>query len=66
MLKSLIKFSACAANGDGGKLMDFSVETTPAGAMLIGQFAMTVTLDRKAADKLASALELAAEKLRRA
>lgn len=66
MLQSLIKFRAATIETGEGEGVSFSFSTTPAGKLVLGQFAATIVMDRKAADKLASALELAAEKLRRA
>lgn len=66
MLQSLINVSAERIQTREGEGISFSAHTTAAGKLVLGQFAATVVMDRKAADKLASALELAAEKLRRA
>ena len=66
MLKSLINVSAERMKFAAGDAIAFTVKATPAGKVLVGDFAVNAVIDKKAADKLAYALELAAEKLRRA
>lgn len=66
MLQSLVNISTERMKFASGDAISFTVKATPAGKLLVGDFAVNAIIDKKAADKLASALELAAEKLRRA
>lgn len=66
MLQSLIVASAERVPFQSGEAIAFHVKATPAGKLLVGDFAVSAIVDKKAAEKLAYALELAAEKLRRA